>query len=122
MLISPAELASLQDIAESGMQTAISIYHGAARQTDDGNEWYWPDTPDLVVNGWLYEISPAGQTIDVYNGGAGLLENHRLMLPVGTDCREGDKVKAGSTFYIVQHTNSDDTYPTSLTLNLRTIQ
>ena len=118
-LISDAELAALRGFAVSGMQTTVAIYHGVKTVTDDGQTWGYPATPDLTVLGWNYEITSAGTTLDSISGVTALSELHRLMLPVGTDCRSGDKIVIGGSSYVVQHTNDDDSYPMSLQVNMR---
>ena len=121
-LISDSELSALRGLAESGMQTTVYIYHGVTTVTDDGQSWGYPDSPDLTVLGWNYEMTPGGATLNEVSGEVSLIELHRLMLPVGTACASGDKVVLNSQSFIVQHTNADDTYPTSLIVLMRVQQ
>jgi hypothetical protein len=118
-LLSASQLAAIQGVAQSGMTKTVSIYHGTSIKTDNGQKWGYPATPDLTALGWITELTPNSTKLDVINGQTSLSETHRMFLPIGTDCRSGDKVVSGSTTFIVQHTNSDDTYPAALTCAMR---
>lgn len=118
-LISDEELAAIQEVAESGMKTLVSIYHGAVTRTANGQELTYPDTPDVTVYGWLTEMTPQSSKLNVIDGQTAISETHRLMLPVGTDCRSGDKIVIGAHAYTAQHTNDGDTYPAALVCYLR---
>ena len=120
-LISDAELAALRGFAESGMTVSVAIYHGVTTVTDDGQTWGYPATPDLTVLGWNYEITSNSMTLSNISGVTTLSELHRLMLPVGTDCRSGDKVVLNGESFVVQHTNADDTYPMSMLVLMRNL-
>lgn len=118
-LLSASELAAVQGVAQSGMQTSVAIYHGAKTQTDDGQEWGYPASPDLTVLGWLREITPSSAKLDVIDGQTAISETHRLFLPVGTDARTGDKIVIAGLEYVCQRTNKGDTYPAALVCWLR---
>ena len=118
-LLSDSEMAAIQSIAQLGMKTSVSIFHGARTQTANGQAWAYPTTADLTVNGWLYEMTGAAAKLGVIDGGTAISEMFRLTLPVGTDCRIGDKVVISGLSFYVQHTNEGDTYPAWLICFLR---
>lgn len=118
-LLSDSELAAIQGVALSGMTTSVGIYHGATVKNDTGQKWAYPTTPDLTVLGWLTELTGQSPRLDVIDGQTAVSETHRLFLPVGTDCRVGDKVVINSGNFIVQSVNQDDTYPAALRCYLR---
>jgi hypothetical protein len=118
-LLSASEIAAVQAVAESGMVTSVAIYHGVKTQTANGQKWGFPTTPDLAVSGWLREITPSSAKMDQIDGQTAISETHRLMLPVGTDCRTGDKVVIAGLDYIAQRNNKGDTYAASLIVWLR---
>lgn len=118
-LLSASELAAIQSVAQSGMVTSVSIYHGARTQTANGQTWAYPAAADLTVNGWLYEMTGAAAKLGVIDGGTAVSEMFRLTLPIGTDCRVGDKVVIGGLSHYVQHTNAGDSYPAWLICYLR---
>jgi hypothetical protein len=118
-LLSASEIAAVQGIAESGMVTSVAIYHGATTQTDNGQKWGYPASPDLTTTGWLREITPSSAKLDVHDGQTAISETHRLFLRVGTDARTGDKIVIAGLDYICQRTNVGDTYPAALVCWLR---
>ena len=118
-LISDSELGALQDLVLSGLKTTVYIYNATNELTDDGQQSVFPSSPSSTVLGWLYEMTPASTTMSVLDGGATLSELFRLLIPIGTVINPGDKVVIGAGTYYVQHTNADNTYPTSLSVALR---
>jgi hypothetical protein len=120
MLVSPDELASLRELAESGMQTSVSIYAQTSAETANGRQASYATSATTAI-GWLTELTSNAARLGMISGGIEISETHRLMLPVGTACVVGDKVVIAGQEYIVQHTNEGDTYQTSLTCLLRSI-
>ena len=109
-LISAAELAAIQSVAESGMNTAVYIQHRVTNH-DDENGWTetWSEGTQSVL-GWLYEFTSAGSTIGVIAGSMGLSEGVWLRLPIGTNVSSGDRARIGTSVYTIEHTNVDSTY------------
>ena len=120
-LISDSELGALQDLVLSGLRTTIYIYNATNVVTEDGQESTYPSTPSSTVFGWLYEITPNSTALSVLDGSQTLSELFRLLIPIGTVIGPNDKVVVGTGSYYVQHTNSDNTYPTSLSVALRNL-
>lgn len=121
-LISASELAALQDLAQSGMVTTVSVYSQTIEKTDDGQKTTYPASPSFTVQGWLYNQTGPGGTIGVLDGGGGISQQIRLMVPVGTVIVSGDKVVVDGEAFYCQFTSNDDTYPTSLKCYLRVIE
>lgn len=118
-LISPSEMAALRDLAVSGMTQTFAVYHLVKATNDDGQSTTYPATPDFSVIGWNREITPNSMTATTNAGEIGTLETHRLLVPVGTDIRPGDKVTHGVDVFYVQHTSSSDTYQPYLSVAMR---
>ncbi len=108
-LISDAELAAIQGVAESGMHTPVYIQRRTNVETADGQSSEWVEDSQAVL-GWLYEFTPGGATIGVIAGQAGLSEGIWLRMPVGTNISSGDRARVGSSIFTVEHTNEDSTY------------
>jgi hypothetical protein len=121
-LVSVDEIAAIRAVAESGMETPVAVYRRTTVQTDDGQESVYLGTPNFTINGWLTEMTAQGSGINVLAGLVGVVETHRLMVPVGTDIRSGDKVVIQGVSYLVQHPSTGDTYAAVLTCWLRSIE
>ncbi len=119
-LISDAELAAIQSVAESGMNTPVYISHRTNVQTEDGQSSTWVEDANPVL-GWLYEFTPSGATIGVISGQMGLAEGVWLRLPVGTNINSGDRARVGSLSYTVEHTNAESTYRPWIACSVRII-
>ena len=120
-LISDSELGALQDLVLSGLKTTVYVYNRSTVQTEDGQETGYPTSPSFSVLGWLYEITPNATAMSSINGGETLSEIFRLLVPIGTNINPGDKIVIGAGTYYTQHTNADNTYPTSLSVALRNL-
>ncbi len=120
-LISDSEMEALREVALSGMVTTINVYNRSTVQTDDGQESVFPASPSSVVQGWLYELTPARVKLDPLNGSEQVAEYFRLLLPVGTVIDIGDKVVIGGNSYYVQNTGIDNTYKPTLTAAVRRV-
>jgi len=121
-LINPDELLAIQDLAESGMISTVGVYKQTIVQTDDGQETVYPSSPSFSVQGWLYNQTGTGGTISVLDGGGGIAQQIRLIVPVGTDIISGDKVVVSGEAYFCQYTTAGDTYPPFMRVYLRTIE
>ncbi len=121
-LLSASELEAVQAVGFSGMTTPVAIYHGAVVRTDNGQKWAYPATADVTTVGWLREMTGSSAKLNVIDGQTAISETHRLFLPVGTDCRTGDKVVIGGTAYTAQHQNQHDTYPAMMVVWMRVQQ
>jgi hypothetical protein len=121
-LISASELLAIQGVAESGMISTVDVYNPVNEQTEDGQRTGFPATPDFTVNGWLYTQTSPGATIGVLDGGEGLSQQVRLMVPVGTNIRPAAKVVVDGSPYYVQSTTEGETYPPVLRCYLRVIE
>lgn len=109
-LLSASEIAAVREVAESGMVTDVLIYHGVRGQTANGQSFTFPTTPDVRTKGWLTERTSSSTKLDTIEGVVSLSEIQRLLLPIGTDCRFGDKVVIDGLEFIAQHNNAGDTY------------
>lgn len=114
-LVSDAEMAALQDVALSGMQTDVSIYTRATEQTDDGQESVW--TLSSTAKGWLY--STPTPVITLVSGEMTTVNTYRLFLPVGTAIVPGDHAVIGGQTFIVSDTTAESTWKPLLRVSLR---
>lgn len=114
-LLSAAELAAVQDVAMSGMQTDVTLSTRTTVSTDDGQQSTW--TTGVTVKGWLH--STPTPVITVVSGVMATLNTYRLFLPVGTVVSPGDHAVIGSQTYIVSDTTNDETWPALLRCSLR---
>ena len=109
-LISASELAAIQAVAESGMNTSVYIQRRVTNRDDeDGWTETWVEDTQSVL-GWLYEFTPGGATIGVIAGQMGLSESVWLRVPIGTNISSGDRARIGSNVFKIEHTNEDSTY------------
>jgi len=122
-LVTAEELASLAELAETGMLTPVAIY---ARSTERNYATGWDDssgdseqfaTEPVNVNGWLRE-RPDGQTDDDL-GVIAHTEDARLFLPLGTVVARGDKVVIEGHEYAVIDDNANNTYRVLVRVALR---
>lgn len=118
-LLDPAELAEIRGYAESGMTSEATILVRSIIETADGTESVWA-TGDTVPC-WVKEITGQGATLGGIAGAVGIGETFSIRLPVGSDAGSGDQLAIGSTIYMIQHTNADDTYAPWLVCICRTV-
>jgi len=121
-LISDAELLAIQDLAESGMISTVAVYKQTIVTTDDGQKTTYPSMPSFSVAGWLFNQTGTGGTISVLDGGGGIAQQIRLIVPVGTNIISGDKIVVSGETYFCQYTTAGDTYPPFMRVYLRTIE
>jgi hypothetical protein len=109
-LISDSEMAAIRQVAESGLITPVYLQTKVIdREAADGWSETWTEAT-TPVNGWLYEITSSGATLDRVAGAVGLAETLWLRLPAGTVIAAGDRARVGSSIFVIQHTNDESTY------------
>lgn len=116
-LVSDAEMAALQDIAELGMVDDVAIFTrsiGAGLEGDTDEDF----TATITVKGWLWETLASGNG-DVVGGLESITTAYRLFLPVGTPIEPGDRVVIKGETYVVIATNAENTYRPVLRCALR---
>lgn len=118
VLITPSEMAAIQAIGLSGMQSTAIILTRAIVQTDDGQENVWA-TSSLDIPCWVREVTSPGRDLGSIAGAVNLVEEFLIRVPVGTEVRSGDRIVVGETTYDVQHSNNEDTYPDWLQCSCR---
>ena len=114
-LVSEAEMEALRDVAESGMQTTVTIMTRATSQTVDGQVSTW--TSSGTVMGWLYS-TPTPQ-IAMVSGVMATVNTYRLFVPVGTAIVAGDQVVIGAQTFVVSDTTAESTWKPLLRCSLR---
>jgi hypothetical protein len=114
-LVSASEMAALQDLALTGMQTPVAIYDRSTVETADGQEDIW--TYGRTVNGWLH--STPTPMITLVSGEMVTVNTYRLFLPVDTTILAGDHVTIGAKNYVVSDTTEEDTWQPLLNVSLR---
>lgn len=114
-LLSETEMDAFREVALQGMQDDVLIYRRATISTDDGmtNEWTYLAT----AKGWVYSVPTQRQ--NVVSGEIATINTYRLFVPVGTNIREGDKVKINGQEFIVSDTISESTWKALLRVSLR---
>lgn len=119
-LISPAELAAIQEIGLSGLTSSCTVYKRETQATADGQQNMWVAGPTVPC--WVYEITPTTVVLDPVDGAASLAQIFHVRVPMGTDVGSGDRLVLSSfpgSTYIVQNTNNDGTYPVWLDCAVR---
>lgn len=119
-LVSAAQMATLQAIGAQGLLTDVTIISRTEADTsysDDEGIW---TTVTTTVKGWL-RSTPSG-TIDVVGGFQATIGVFRLLLPVGTSIKIGDRVDIGGERYVVEDTIAESTYQVFLNCLLRRAQ
>jgi hypothetical protein len=120
-LLSASELAAIQSVARSGMESSASILTRETLVTDDGQQSVWA-TSQTDVPCWIYEATPISATVGNISGGVGLAEQFSIRMPVGTEVYAGDQIGVTGKVYQVQSTNADSTYPAWLNCACRMIE
>lgn len=118
-LVSDSEMAALQDLAESGMTTSASVYHETVTAGEGGRVAAYSATLAFTVLGWFTAFTGASARTGINAGEAGTAETYRLLVPPGTDIRNGDKVVVGGTTFFVQSTSAENTYQPYLAAFMR---
>lgn len=123
-LLTPEELRQIQLTAELGMTSTVKIQRRTvgtptveANDYGDDEVTYKPATKTTTVKGWLMS-KPADMPSDE-NGQIVTVNTYRLVVPVGTDIRAGDRVTIGSRKFTVIDTTAESTWPALLAVSLR---
>ena len=121
-LISPSELAAIQDLGLSGLTSTCTVYHRSTEVTANGQQNIW--TAGATIPCWVYEITPTTVMLGTIDGAASLSQVFHVRVPMGSNVDSGDQLVL-STFpgntYIVQNTNNDGTYPVWLDCAVRRV-
>lgn len=124
-LVSPSVLAAVRSVAETGLQTKVSIFRrsttvlGALVTSDDYGDdsvefTQTDETLVATVMGWFHSTPTPLQVEE--SGALVTVNTYRLFLPVGTDVIPGDRID------VVTDTSLDDTYTVSDTTSETTWQ
>ena len=129
-LIPDHVLWNVQQVAERGMQTQITIRRRSVAEMGSsvGVDDYGDDvvaytataeSSTFSVLGWFHSTPTPMQMEDA--GSLVTVNTYRLYLPVGTDVKEGDEVQSGDSglIYIVSDTTDESTWKALLACTLR---
>lgn len=144
----PAEIASLADFVEPGLQSQMIIYRRIVTTPSNPSDDYGDDELEFpVVNNptpgteyatsrvraWLYQSLSPLQLVDTSQ--IVTPNTDRVFVPLGTDIRPGDEIEMldpeGNAFigadgqaqrYTVSDTNNDVTWKTFLSVSLRLLE
>jgi hypothetical protein len=124
-LLSATQLAAVQQVALSGMQSAVTVYRRTDSPVVADNAYgddalTWVETSEsrvADVKGWLYSTPNPVQETDT--GAVVTVNTYRLYLPVGTDVEPGDRVVVGVEEFTVSDTTHETTWPALLSVSLR---
>ena len=108
-LLSAAELASIQSLAESGMAGTATILTQTTVETVDGQESVWA-TVGFDVPVWVYQATAVSGTIGALAGGVAISQTFSVRVPVGTAVESGDHLIVDGVTYIVESTSQSSTY------------
>ncbi len=109
-LISASELAAIQTVAQSGMQSSASILTRATLETPDGQQSVWA-TSALDVPCWVKQITGDASILGAVSGAIAIGQLVNIRVPIGTDVSAGDYIIVDTITYTVQAGNQSDTYP-----------
>ena len=118
-LLSDSQMASIQKVAEAGMQVDVVIKRPVFSSDDLGDGAYDPD-PEIVAEckGYLRQIG--GDSTGGVDGGSVVTSStYELGVPVGTDAHPRDLVEIRGKTYYVQDVRDDETWPAMTNLALR---
>ena len=116
-LVSDKEMAALRGVALSGMVTPVEVKRRSLVETVEGSEERY--TTIGTVDGWMTEVTSDTTSTGIIGGVQAAPTVYRLFMPVGTDILSDDEVVVSGETFIVQHTNSDNTYLPLLSVALR---
>jgi hypothetical protein len=127
-LIPQHVLWNVQQIAERGMQTSVTIRsRSVARKGSTVSAGDYGDdvvvytetheTEEHGVMGWFNSTPTPVQELDA--GSLVTVNTYRLYLPVGTVVTDGDEVAVGDEEYIVSDTTGESTWLAMLVCSLR---
>ena len=118
-LVSDAEMAGLQTIAEIGMADTCTILTQVNINTGlEGDTDYEYTEASVTTKCWLWETL-ANDNAEVVGGVEAITTAYRLFLPVGTPIANGDRVVCKGETYIAIATNAENTYRPVLRVALR---
>lgn len=119
-LLSARELRAIQEVAELGMVTPITIYRRTttANAYGDAEQITYPKVG--TAKGWLYS-DPTPVAV-ISGGQVAIVNTYRLYLPIGTDIAGGDRVGVEGRVFTVSDTTAESTWPALLNVSLRGIE
>lgn len=120
-LLSTSQLQGLQSLVEDGMVDQVEILRRSVTDdaySDDGTETF---ASQGTVKAWIRHV-PAGVQ-EVVGGVVGNVSDLRVLVPVGTDIRNNDRLviptTSGPETVVVEDTNLESTYKTHTWINVR---
>lgn len=118
-LLSNSQMASIQSLAESGMQVDVIIKRPVFSSDDLGDGAFDPD-PEIIatVKGYLRQIG-GDTTGDADAGSVVTSSTYELGIPIGTPAHPRDICEINEKTYYVQDVRDDETWPAMLNLTLR---
>lgn len=125
-LLTPSELAAIQEIGQSGMTAIVEIY---AQVFDTGNDLTddpygssvtFSSTPSSTVSGWL--VGTWATTRDTDVGDVDTSTLYRLRLPVGTEIQTAWRIVINGNEYNVIDAGTDQTWPEWLVCTVRRVK
>lgn len=114
-LLSASEIASVREVAESGMQTTVAVWTRGTVKTVDG--WEATYTLTSTILGWLFSTPTPVQT--EVSGKQTTVNTYRLFLPIGSAIVPGDHAVIGAKTFVVSDVNEESTWLAMLTVSLR---
>jgi hypothetical protein len=116
-LLSGRQLAALQAVAITGMQTPVIIQRRVTSDTIYGDDDEMTFVTVTTALAWFHSTPTPVQEQDT--GSIVTANTYRLYVPVGTDIDDGDQVLVGSAVYVVSDTTKESTWKALLACSLR---
>ena len=118
-LLSNSQMASIQRLAESGMQVDV-VLKRPIFGSDDLGDGAFDKAPEVVARCKGYLRQTGGDTTgDADVGSIGTSSTYELGVPVGTNAHPRDIAEINGKTYYVQDVRDDETWPAMTNLLLR---
>ena len=117
-LLSDTELAGLEEVAELGMQTEVSVLRNMPVERpdyDDINAW----VTIAITTAMLYSPANSNPRASVAGGVIGDPETMTALLRKEIDAEPGDQLGVDGELFNIVGSNKFDTYSAALILSLR---
>jgi hypothetical protein len=119
-LVSDAQMARLRDVAETGLQSDVSILNRTIIEGTNGNEDYEAWVTTATTKAWIFQ-NDRGPILhlDENNGVISSIGRYRINLPYDTVIEEGDMIGLNGEMFIANEVANEETYKVFLNVIAR---
>jgi hypothetical protein len=119
-LVTDAMMTRLRDVAETGLQTEVSILNRSIIEGTNGNEDYEAWVTTTTTNAWIFQ-NDRGPILhlDENNGVISSIGRYRINLPYDTVIEEGDMIGLNGEMFIANEVGNEETYKVFLNVIAR---